>query len=70
MLRKCDPTGHISIIDPSKLRFKNSLFYVKPLFKECKKLRCFTKGGFQYHGSHEQSVSHKVARSIRSPLTA
>jgi hypothetical protein len=56
MLKKGEATGHISVIDTSRLPDERSMFWVPPFFKEYKKKRPFTKGGFQYQGSHEQLV--------------
>jgi hypothetical protein len=64
MLKKGEATGHISVIDTSKLPDERSMFYVPPFFKEYKKKRPFTRGGFQYQGSHEQSVQFAFTSRI------
>jgi len=55
-LRKGDPTGRVSVIDPFNLLHERAMFHVPPFFEELKKKRCFTRGGFQYQGTYEQSV--------------
>jgi hypothetical protein len=47
------------VIDPSKLLHERAMFYVPPFYEELKKKRCFTRGGFQYQGTYEQSVHRK-----------
>lgn len=58
-IKRADPSGRISVIDTSKLDHR-AIFHVLPFYNELKKKRPFTKGGFNYRGSHEHLVWHKV----------
>ncbi|KAK6435148.1 hypothetical protein LTR95_008673 [Oleoguttula sp. CCFEE 5521] len=62
-------TGHISVIDASKLD-QEACYWVPPLHATLKKQKMFRKGGFNYVGSAEHLVWHEIPkRAILSTIS-